>query len=77
MKVFGWIIILIALLIGGMILVKKIQENPKSLDDVTDILDSAGEKAKNMIDLPGLAKDKLNDIAGDQQKKYDDMMEIE
>jgi hypothetical protein len=29
------------------------------------------------MDLPGLAKDKLNDIAGDQQKKYDDMMEIE
>lgn len=77
MKAFGWIIVLIALLIGGIVLVKKIQDNPKSLDDVTDILDNAEDKAKNMMDLPGLAKDKLKDIAGDQQKKYDDMMDME
>ena len=77
MKIFGWICILLTLLIGSMILVKKIQDNPSSLEEVTDILDSAEEKAINMMDLPGLAKDKMKDIAGDQQKKYDDMMEME
>ena len=58
-------------------MVKKIQDNPNSLEEVTDILDSAEEKAINMMDLPGIAKDKMKDIAGDQQKKYDDMMEME
>ena len=77
MKVFGWILILLAFLIGGIVLFKKIQDNPKSLNDITDILDNAENKAKNMMDLPGLAKDKMKDIAGDQQKKYDDMMEME
>jgi hypothetical protein len=69
MKVFGWILILLAFLIGSIVLVKKIQDNPKSLNDITDILDNAENKAKNMMDLPGLAKDKMKDIAGDQQKK--------
>ena len=77
MKVFGWIIVLLCMLVGGMILVKKIQDHPNSLNEVTDILDNAEDKAKNMMDLPELAKDKMKDIAGDQQKKYDDMMEME
>ena len=77
MKVFGWVIVLLALLIGSMILIKKMQDHPNSLEEVTDLLDNAEDKAKNMMDIPGLAEDKMKDIAGDQQKKYDDMMEME